>query len=294
MLPFNEALEDTQRAKTLKTHYRTDTRFGSNAVRSWFSTQPETHLIGGNRRDTPRPIGRSHHTPLEQFTSTVPAILACSGDDPRAPYTTRTSLILSVDVTDHFPFTVPKQNSIWAEWRQQKERDKLLSLIDTISTFDETVKNLSAELRAGAVDEVVLNVGEDSDLYCIRLPRLEFTHQDSNHRMDKYALQLLRSISSSSDFQQILSQDCPPLNTSIFVKKNSANFGVDWLSPYDGFPDTWDPANKVIIQFTCRPPGEAQICCGSNLEASSLKESCSEELSWFKSKKVLQGCNRTV
>nr|CAD7394131.1 unnamed protein product [Timema cristinae] len=141
----------------------------------------------------------------------------------------------------------PKQNSIWAKWRQQKEKDKLLSLIDTISTFDETVKNLSAELRTGAVDEVVLSVGEDLDLYCIRLPRLEFTHQDSNHRMDKYALQLLRSISSSSDFQQILSQDCPPLNTSIFVKKNSANVGVDWLSPYDGFPDTWDPANKLKL-----------------------------------------------
>nr|CAD7568268.1 unnamed protein product [Timema californicum] len=233
MLPFDDALEDSQRAKTHKTHYRTDTRFGSSAVRSWFSTQPETHLIGGNRRDTPRPI--------------VPAILACSGNDPRATYTTRTSLILSAEVTDHFPFTVPKQNSIWAEWRQQKERDKLLSLIDTISTFDETVKNLSAELRTGVVDEVVLSVGEDSDLYCIRLPRLEFTHQDSNHRMDKYALQLLRSISSSSDFQQILSQDCPPLNTSIFVKKNSANFGVDWLSPYDGFPDTWDPANKLKL-----------------------------------------------
>nr|CAD7257301.1 unnamed protein product [Timema shepardi] len=106
---------------------------------------------------------------------------------------------------------------------------------------------MSAELRTGVVDEVVLSVGEDSDLYCIRLPRLEFTHQDSNHRMDKYALQLLRSISSSSDFQQILSQDCPPLNTSIFVKKNSANFGVDWLSPYDGFPDTWDPANKLKL-----------------------------------------------
>nr|CAD7588081.1 unnamed protein product [Timema genevievae] len=141
----------------------------------------------------------------------------------------------------------PKQNSIWAKWRQQKEREKLLSLIDTISTFDETVKNLSAELRTGAVDEVVLSVGEDSDLYCIRLPRLEFTHQDSNHRMDKYALQLLRSISSSPDFQHILSQDCPPLNTCIFVKKNSANFGVDWLSPYDGFPDTWDPANKLKL-----------------------------------------------
>nr|CAD7440420.1 unnamed protein product [Timema bartmani] len=158
----------------------------------------------------------------------------------------------------------------------------------------EYTKNLSAELRTGAVDEVVLSVGEDSDLYCIRLPRLEFTHQDSNHRMDKYALQLLRSISSSPDFQHILSQDCPPLNTCIFVKKNSANFGVDWLSPYDGFPDTWDPANKVIIQFTCRPPSEPRICCGSNLEASPLKESCSEELSWFKSKKVLQGCNVTA
>nr|CAD7426406.1 unnamed protein product [Timema monikensis] len=150
----------------------------------------------------------------------------------------------------------PKQNSIWAKWRQQKEKDKLLSLIDTISTFDETVKNLSAELRTGAVDEVVLSVGEDLDLYCIRLPRLEFTHQDSNHRMDKYALQLLRSISSSSDFQQILSQDCPPLNTSIFVKKNSANVGVDWLSPYDGFPDSWDPANKpsAFGKWAHKPP----------------------------------------